>query len=315
MQAARKLVTRDNVFCMFMVLGSTAVNAMYPFLEARSVPLFFPGTQERGMAYPPRKYLFLLEPNYTIMAKVGVEYFVENLEREAIRIAVIYQDDAPGHDWLRGVRIATEHYGIDILAQLPYRRGSVDFSSQVARCKNLGVTHLFMYTIIREPAMILKEAQRQQYRATFVTSFASMNNTTLRLCGDSIDYSKGFYGFGSAIMDFDNPNPAMRKYMDVAERYGYDYSNYADQPMTLGYLCAEFLVEGFRRAGRDLTREGMIRAVESFDRVDNGITGPVTFGPDRRDGARSVVIGKAVDGTWVSLLPDGVTRYSSIPEQ
>lgn len=170
-------------------------------------------------------------------------------------------------------------------------------------------------TLIREPAIIMKEAQRQQYRATYITSVASMNNTTLRLCGDEIGYSNGFYGFGMSILDFEDPNPALQKYMEIAEHYGHERAQYADQPMVLGYLVAQYLAEGFRRAGRDLTREGMIKAVETFDNLDNGITPPVTFGPDRRDGVRSVLIGKAVDGRWVSLLPGREMRPSTIPEQ
>lgn len=37
-----------------------------------------------------------------------------------------------------------------------------------------------------------------------------------------------------------------------------------------GFISAKVLVEGLRRAGRNLTREGLVRALESMQRVDLG---------------------------------------------
>lgn len=224
-------------------------------------------------------------------------------------IACIYQDDTPGHDWLSGVRIAAGHFGIDVL-NLPYRRGAVDFSSQIARCKDAGISHVTMFTIIREPAMILKEAQRQQYRAVFITSHSSMGSTVLDLAGDAVEYSNGLYGFG-VVYDFGSEDPAMLEYKSVATAYNVEYEDFMH---LYGYMGAAVLAEGLRRAGKNLTRNGLISALESFDNYTPGIRPPITWGPNLRDGCRAVGVGMARDGAWVSLLPEGQWIYSFLEE-
>lgn len=308
-QAARKLVTRDGIFAMLCVLGSVQSNAMYPFLESRSVPLLFPGTQARELAVPPRKYLFLADPTYHEMGKVAIEYFVETMGMNTPKIACIYQDDTPGHEWLQGISIGAAHYGIEVVA-LSYRRGSVDFSSQITRCKSEGIEYVSFWGVIREPAMMLREAQRQQYQATWITSFAAMNNTTLELAGDALDYSNGLYGFG-IVYDFEARSSVMVEYMEVAKKYGVPYDDFMHAN---GYLVGKIFVEGIMRAGKNLTVENLIAALETFDNYDPGIRPPLTFGPNLRDGARGIGLGKAVNGTWRSILPEGQWLYSSIKE-
>jgi hypothetical protein len=61
-----------------------------------------------------------------------------------------------------------------------------------------------------------------------------------------------------------------------------------------GYVNAKVLVEGLRRAGPKLTREGFVRAMESMQRVDFGGL-MVTYGPDDHTGSEFVeltMIGK-----------------------
>jgi hypothetical protein len=54
-------------------------------------------------------------------------------------------------------------------------------------------------------------------------------------------------------------------------------------------------VEALKRAGRDLTREKLIQALESFKNYYNGKGGYVTFSPTRREGIGGGVIMEAVD--------------------
>lgn len=54
--------------------------------------------------------------------------------------------------------------------------------------------------------------------------------------------------------------------------------------------AAEVLIEGLRRAGRDLDRESFIEKLEGFRHVPTGYTPPVTYGPSRRLGARGAYV-------------------------
>lgn len=308
-QAAKKLIEQDNVFCIFMVLGSAQCNAMYPILEAKGVPLLFPGSQNRDMGIPPRKYLFLADPTYTLQGKIAVEYIVEDMGIKNPKLAVIYQDDAPGHDWRNGIRIGAKHYGFSLL-ELPYKRGAVDFSSHIARCKEQGITHITMWTLVREPALILKEAQRVQYKAAFFTSTASNDKRCIDLAGDAVDFSNGFY---AASMVYNHPSQTTPQisalYANMA-KYGIGkpdnfYNMY-------GYQSASTLVEGLKRTGKDLTREKLIKTLEGFNNFDNGILSPITWGPGKRAGGSTIKVDKAIKGVWT---PVSGWRVSKISEE
>jgi branched-chain amino acid transport system substrate-binding protein len=67
-----------------------------------------------------------------------------------------------------------------------------------------------------------------------------------------------------------------------------------------------------KRAGKDLTREGLIKALETFKEYENGVLSPVTWGPNLRAGGTSILMQKAEKGAW---LPFGGWRKSKIPEE
>lgn len=298
-QACKKLITRDKVFSFFMVLGSAQINAMYPILESQKIPLVYTATQSQEMAVPPREYLFLADTTYTEQGKLGVEWLVEDKKAKNPRIACIYQDDTPGHDWLNGVEIACKHYGIHMI-KLPYKRGTVDFSSQVAKCKDAGITHLLQFTMIREPAIIFKEAQRLEYKPTVICAHPAMHPGVLKLAGDSVNHLSGLYLTSFMLDPVTETSATLEQFREHCAK---DQTVNPNNTYALyGYQAAMTLVEGLDRAGKDLTRPGLIKALETFEGYDNGIIPPITWGPNLRGGSGAAVkIFEAKDSRWVSI--------------
>lgn len=297
-QAVKKLTSRDQVFCIFSVLGSAQCNAMYPILESQGIPLVLPATQNQDMGVPPRKYLFLGDPTYTLQGKIALEYIVEDKGIKNPKVACIFQDDTPGHDWRNGVRIGARHYGLDVL-ELPFKRGSVDFGSQMAKCKDEGVTHVLAWALVREPGIMMKEAQRLNYKPTWIWAAPSLSKKVLELAGDALDFNSDIYGTSIWSDAARDKTPSLQLVQDCIDKYG--WGNY-DEPLFLyGFQSAMTLVEGLNRAGKDLTREGLIKAFETFDNYDNGILAPITWGPNKRAGGDSVKMFEVKDGEWHAM--------------
>jgi len=303
--AAKKLIDRDNVFCMFMVLGSAQSLAMYPLLEKAGVPLVQPATQNSHIADPPKKFLFLADPNYVTQAKLGVEYALNELAMKSPKVGMIYQDDEPGHAYRDGVKLTCKHYNLDLVADVPYKRGTVDFSSHVAKLKEAGADLVMMWTLVREPAGILKEAAKVAYKPVWVTATPSTDNMVLKLSGDDAFSGKGFYGT-MILHDFTPGYPPAAEMMKIWPKYNGDtppgfYDWY-------GWGCAKILVEGLNRAGKEPTREGLIKALDTFTDFETGVFGPITWRPDKRYGNQQCVIvapKKNPEGppTWTQVGP------------
>ncbi len=308
-QACKKLVVKDKIFCMFGVLGSGENNALYPFLSSMGIPLVLPGAQDRNLGVPSRKYLFQAQTDYTTQGKIAVEYIIEDMKIKEPRIACCFQDDVSGYDWRNGVRIAAKHYKLKVL-ELPYKRGAVDFSSQVANCREDKVTHVLIMAMVREPALIMKEAQRIQYRAVYICAAPSTTKKALELAGDSVNYAVGLYSTNTLNDPATINNVMIRQYKDAIARYGKCSADFFEN--VYGYQTAMILCEGMRRAGKNLTREGFIKALETFRNYDSGFFPPITWRPDKRSGCDGVKIYRVVNGGWQAISD---WRFSKIKNE
>ncbi len=76
------------------------------------------------------------------------------------------------------------------------------------------------------------------------------------------------------------------------------------QGQIAAYAAAKLLVEGLRRAGRDLNRLGLVDGLEALYAYETGLTPPLTYGPNRRIGARGAHV-VAVDLLKKSYQPVG----------
>jgi len=298
-QAAKKLVTKDKIFCMTMSLGSANVFAMLPFLEENKIPLLPAGTANEALAVPPRKYVFLTDTGYTIQGILAVKYMMTTLKAKNPKVAVIYQEDVTGQQWLGGVKAGCDKYGIKDVMEVSFKRGAIDFGSQISKCKQAGITHIFTHTNVREPAAIMKEAQRIQYKAVYITNNASQGPKVLELAGDSVDYTNGYYAMG-IINDFNTENTkGYTLYKQECQKANLPKAEIENTMRIWAFQAAMTLCEVLQRAGKDLTREGFIKAAETMNHYDNGIEVPTTWTHDRRDGGRSVKIYKAEKGVWI----------------
>jgi ABC-type branched-subunit amino acid transport system substrate-binding protein len=89
-------------------------------------------------------------------------------------------------------------------------------------------------------------------------------------------------------------------YRELAERYDLPSDQVAAQIAALG--AAEVLIEGLNQTGRDLSRGGLVEALEGILDLKTGLVPLVTYGPNRRVGIRGAYV-SAVDLERRTLLP------------
>ena len=73
-------------------------------------------------------------------------------------------------------------------------------------------------------------------------------------------------------------------YQDLASRHGLPAGHIQAQVASLA--AVRVLIEGLRGAGRDLDRIRLAESIEKMYNWDTGVTPPLTYGPNRRIGAR-----------------------------
>jgi len=110
--AAKKLIEKDQVFCLYNVIGTSTAEAIRPILEENGVPLIAPATNSSTMSdmtRPAAKYIFHTDAGYDLQTRVLIDYIMENNPNAKIGFA--YQDDDYGANALLGCAEAEEKHG------------------------------------------------------------------------------------------------------------------------------------------------------------------------------------------------------------
>lgn len=304
-QNVKKLITRDKVFALTMNLGSTSILAAAPLLEQYKVLLMPTGSGSITLSQPPRKYLFVMDTSFLTCARIAVKWVSQNLKHNNPKIAVIYQEENAGMEWLAGIKEGVaKYYGTKDILELPFKRGAIDFSSQIGRCKKEGATHVYLHANIREPAFILKEAMRIQYKATFIANASSSSPKVVELMGsEALDFSDGFYisTYGKdAVNDTD---PGILLFKKIAHQYKASDELIRNGVSAWSFNAAWVVTEVLKRTGRNLTRENFIKAAETLNKFDTTMMSPITWTSTKRSGGDASRILKADSkrGGWIHL--------------
>lgn len=275
--AFRKLVDRDRIFCFAGNLGTSTTTATFPFLERERIPLIAPLTLASTMHTPPKRYVFAMDPSYNIQSWTIVKYILEEEKATSPRLAALYQDDDAGHDGLEGLRQAAAHYHLPIVAEESHKRGAVDFTTQALNLRRKDPTHVILFSVYRETAAVLKEARRANWRPRFIGFTPAADDKVVALAGEA---AEGYL----AVQSFDlwDDGRKMKHYRELLRERAPERSPALYH--AFGIWIAQVLVEGLERAGRDLTREKLVEAMESFRGWDASVGPPLTYGPGLRGG-------------------------------
>jgi hypothetical protein len=103
----------------------------------------------------------------------------------------------------------------------------------------------------------------------------------------------------------------MEKYREATARIAPDER--VSEFFLSGFRYAEPLVEGLRRAGRDLTTESFIAALETFDGFQ-GVGAPLTFTPTSRQGTRATFLVRTLDDGTPERFTDWIDSGIDIEE-
>ena len=96
----------------------------------------------------------------------------------------------------------------------------------------------------------------------------------------------------------DDMSPAVRAWWDsYVGRYNVEPGLAAME----GYRAADLVVEALRRAGPELTADGLVAALESIDSYTDIFGYNVSFGPDKHSGATESVLSQVQGNRWVTL--------------
>lgn len=256
-QAMNKLLNRDNIFFAVGNGGTPHNDAVMPSMFEKNVPNVFPLTCARSMYEPFNRLKFGQFSSYYDQMRAGVKYFVEKRGKKTI--GSMYQDTDFGRDVHAGVLAQLQTMGLKLAAETAHRPTDTDFNAAVARQRDAGCDLICMGTIVKDTTIILQTARKIGWKVDCCGQFASYSTAVAEAPGEP---AEGFYSMAPALYRYpDDPRPTVQSFAtQYRKRFGFDV-NYLGEA---GYTCATFTIAALEKAGRNLTLDSFIGAMESM---------------------------------------------------
>lgn len=268
----KKLVEQDKVFAIIAPQGTPAVVATLDYLEENKVPMLFPfqgSPVTRG-----KKLVFNGMLLYDRQAKIMVDYLAG--PRKYTKFATLYQDDEYGKAFLNTFEKELGRHNLKMVASEPVKRGVNDVSAQIAKLQAAKPEVTFLVLTPGPGAQALKERQKIGWNDTIMVSSGPLTDERyLALAGDA---SEGVEGLSLWPDPVSSDLPALKRYRDQMQKYF--PKNEPNRYSLSGYFAGLLFAEGAKRAGKNLTRESLVSAIESIKGFESGIIPPLTIGPD-----------------------------------
>jgi len=294
--ASQKMVERDKIFAMVGPMGSPTVLAAQDVLFDAGVLQLFPLTAaEFTFKFDPAKPQERLKFNnllpYVESTRAALKYMMElkNFKKPCI----MYQDDEYGKNVLDGFNQQLDVMKLKPASVTSYKRGASDFSAQVAKMKSDGCDMVLLGAVIREPIGAMSEARKLGWDVTFLGA-TPVNVLEVPALGK--EAVEGLY----AASGFEIP------YEDTAKGKVKDWLANYKKMFGIGYNAVETFAFYAHKAGKDLTGQKMLDALESGDKFLDIFNSPPTKFSKTDHLANTITqVQQIQNGRWV-LVKDGL---------
>jgi ABC-type branched-subunit amino acid transport system substrate-binding protein len=259
-----QLVLQNKVFGIFEGLGTPTHTKVVGFLNALKIPDLFVASGcpcwDNGTAQP---MTFGWQPNYTIEGKILGQYIAQHFAGQ--KVGVLYQDDDFGQGGLAGIQ--DEVPSSAIVDTQSYESGTTTLAPQITALKASGATVLVDFTVPIYTAIGQLTSFTLGWKPQLVISSVGIDPTTVGALLKSV--SKGqASGTGlieGAITDgylpsnTDPSNPWIKLFRKIHKKY--DPKTPFDGNVEYGMANAYTLVQALEAAGKNLTRQGVVNAI------------------------------------------------------
>ena len=295
-QAANKLINRDKVFAIVLAIGTPTNNAVLTQQMEAGVPNVFPITGARSMVEPFHRLQFHARGIYYDEIRAAVKYFIETQGKTTP--CVVYQDTDYGQETFEGARDQVAEMGMELAAVSAHRPTESEFTAAILRLRNAGCDLVLMGTVVRDTILVLETARKMGWQdVAWVGNNAAYNQA---VADQESGAGEGYYAFVHMGMIY-RDDPPSQTVADWWDRYVEKFGKEPEYVAFETYRNADIIVEALERAGRDLTVEKFIAALESIDDYEDIFGYKVSFGPDKHKGVTESTLSQIQDGRWRTL--------------
>jgi branched-chain amino acid transport system substrate-binding protein len=275
--AARKFISQDKVVAILGDLTSSSTMEIGPLAQAAKVPLLTPSATNVAIT-KVGDYVFrscFIDPfTGQVMARFALDHLKA---KRAIILTDVKQDYSVG--LTDAIRKYFTQKGGQILKEISYSSGDVDFRAQLTTAKSLRPDVIFLPAYYTEAGLILLQARQLGITSPFVGGEGWDSPALLQVAGKSADGN--FYANHFSAAD---PDPIVQKFV---QSYQAKYHSPPDALAALWYDGARILAQAIQQAGA--TDAVKVRDALATIKDFPGVTGKISI-DENRNAAKPAVI-------------------------
>ena len=264
-EQARKLVESDEALIIFNSLGTPSNSAIHKYMNAKKVPQLFVATGATKWN-DPKEFPWTMgwQPSYQSEGHIYAKYLLK--EKPGAKIAVLYQNDDYGKDYLKGLKDGLgEKAASMIIAEESFETTEPTVDNHIVKLKSSGADVFVDIATPKFAAQAIKKVAEVDWKPLHI-----LNNVSASVA--SVIKPAGFenaQGIISAayLKDASDPqwdnDPGMKAFYDFMAK-DFPEGNKLDQGTVVGYGVAQTLVQVLKQCGDNLTRENVMKQAASL---------------------------------------------------
>ncbi|GAC1343275.1 MAG: hypothetical protein NVSMB23_16900 [Myxococcales bacterium] len=287
----KELVEKRSVFGIVGNVGTPTAEVSVPYVSEKKLLFFAPFTGAGLLRKdPPDRYVFNYRASYAEETASIVRYLVDVRRLHPGEIAVFAQEDGYGDAGFAGVAKVMRKYRRDPaqVLRVGYKRNTSEVADAVAAVlKSGGKTRAVVMVATYKAAAKFIEKVKDSRPDIIFTNVSFVGSTAL---ADELMAGGPKYAQGTIVTQVvplpTSKSTAVMKYQELLPKYS--LGEKPDFVSLEGYLATHVLVDALRRAGRDLTTEKLINALEETRGLDLGVGAPMNFGMSEHQASHKV---------------------------
>jgi branched-chain amino acid transport system substrate-binding protein len=273
-QLTNKLILEDKIFANVGSLGTEPNLAIRPLLNQRKIPhiLVSTGASYWGLQYKQYPWTIGWQTDYIAEGRVYARWILQNAPNA--KIAVFYQNDDYGKDYLNGLKQGLGNKRSLIVSELSYELSDTSYASQIVRQKASGADTWVLLTTPTPTVRALATAKAVAWKPNqIVINSVSATDTVMAAARQSAgpDYVNGDVSTGY-LKNATNPkyrtDGAVKTYRRIMAKYGPDNANINNTFYYYGVAKAYDFVKLMYLAGRNPTRASLMAATRKMNWVN-----------------------------------------------
>jgi ABC-type branched-subunit amino acid transport system substrate-binding protein len=283
-EQARKLVESDEVLFVFNSLGTPSNSAIHKYMNAKKVPQLFVATGATKWN-DPKDFPWTMgwQPNYQSETQIYAKYLLKN--KPDAKIAVLYQNDDYGKDYLKGLKDGLGPKGAAmIIAEESFETTEPTIDSHIVKLKSSGADVFVDIATPKFAAQAIKKVAEIEWKPLhFLNNVSASVGSVLKPAGfqNAQDIISAAYLKDASDPQWDN-DPGMKEFYAFLAK-DFPEGDKLDQSTVVGFGVSQTLVQVLKQCGDNLTRENIMKQAASLKDFRTEVMLPgikINTGPD-----------------------------------